>query len=455
MGGLGRDFVAQVFAYDEVQPDIETFAGDSEPPRDTLLHSLQADVITLAAAQADEGASAPDPDDDSLLVHVCHSPMREVEVLHDRLLDLFQRHQDLEPRDVAVMVPDLGTYAPCVDAVFGALSAHDPRFIPWTVADRSASQTHALGAMFLNLLDIPASRLGLEDVLDVLAVPAVMRAHGLDGADLEALRELAVSAGICRDENAADRQAQGLPAYHEFSWAFGRERLLLGYLLGPGADADADLAFDIAPLTDIEGSRATAMGQLLRIQRLLRQWRDQARQTHTPAQWQRLLNRLLDALIADTAERDEARALESIRAALAALGDGEVRAGYPGTLDWRCVRDFLRGQLAEASAHQRFLAGGVNVCGMVPLRNVPFRVICVLGLDAGSFPRPDRADAMSRLYADALADHRRLGDRSTREDDRYLFLETLMAAREVLHLSYVGIHPRDGSRIEPSVLVSE
>ncbi len=455
MGGLGRDFVAQVFGYDEVQPDIETFADDTEPPRDTLLHRLQADVITLQAPRSDEAAGAPDPDDDSLQVHVCHSPMREVEVLHDRLLDLFQRHEDLEPRDVAVMVPDLGTYAPCVDAVFGALSAHDARFIPWTVADRPASQAHALSAMFLDLLDMPASRLGLEEVLEILAVPAVARAGGLDGADLEALRKLAVAAGICRDEDAGDRQAQGLPAYHEFSWAFGRERLLLGYLLGHDAEAGADLAFDIAPLTDLEGARAVALGQLLRVQRLLRQWRDQARQARTPAQWQRLLNRLLDALVPDTDERDESRALESIRAALAALGDGAQWAAYTGALDWRSVRDFLRGQLAEAPVHQRFLAGGVSVCGMVPLRNVPFRVICVLGLDAASFPRQDPADAMSRLYADALADRRRLGDRSTREDDRYLFLQTVMAARDVLHLSHVGIHPRDGSRIEPSVLVSE
>lgn len=473
MGGVGRDFVAQVFGYDEVQPDIETLADDAEPSRDTLLHRLQADVITLESAQANENAPDPDPDpdsdsdsdsdfdsdsdsdDDSLQVHVCHSPTREVEVLHDRLLDLFQRHADLEPRDVAVMVPDLGTYAPCVDAVFGALSAHDPRYIPWTVADRPASQGHALSAMFLNLLEAPASRLGLEQVLDVLAVPAVSRACGLDGTDLETLRELAASAGICRDEDADDREAQGLPAYHEFSWAFGRERLMLGYLLGHDAEADAELVFDIAPLTDIEGDRAIAMGQLLRIQRLLRQWRAQARQTHTPGKWQRLLNRLLDALVGDVDEHDEVRTLESIRAALAALGDGEVRAGYAGALDWRCVRDFLRDQLADAPTHQRFLAGGVSVCGMVPLRNVPFRVICVLGLDAGSFPRPDPADAMSRLYADALADHRRLGDRSRREDDRYLFLQTLMAARDVLHLSYVGIHPRDGSRIEPSVLVSE
>src|SRR5699024_4787611 len=129
MGGVGRDFVAQVFGYDEVRPDVETLADEDEPPRDTLLHRVQADVITLAAPQAEP--SAPDPGDVSLRVHVCHSPLREVQVLHDQLLDLFERDASLEPRDVAVMVPDLATYAPCVDAVFGALAPGDPRHVPW------------------------------------------------------------------------------------------------------------------------------------------------------------------------------------------------------------------------------------------------------------------------------------------------------------------------------------
>src|SRR5699024_11517681 len=150
MGGGGRDFVAQVFGYDEVQPDIETVADGDEPPRDTLLHRVQADVITLAAPQAER--PAPDPDDVSLRVHVCHSPLREVQVLHDRLLDLFERDPSLEPRDVAVMVHDLATYAPCVDAVFGALEPNDPRYVPWTVGDRPAASEPAVTGIFVGLI---------------------------------------------------------------------------------------------------------------------------------------------------------------------------------------------------------------------------------------------------------------------------------------------------------------
>ncbi|HEX7340196.1 MAG TPA: exodeoxyribonuclease V subunit gamma [Rhodanobacteraceae bacterium] len=454
MGGVGRDFVAQVFGYDEVQPDVETLADGAVPARDTLLHRVQADVIELATAADADRLPAPDPADDSLRVNVCHSPMREVEVLHDQLLDLFQRHPDLEPRDVAVLVADMGKYAPCVDAVFGAIERTDTRCIPWTIADRPVTGAHALAALFETLLSLPASRLGLDEVLDIVAVPAVARGCGLADMDLDDLRETAMAAGICCDEDAADRAAQGIPAHAEFSWAFGRERVLLGYALGGDAD-DTELVCNRAPLADIEGDRAVAFGQLLRVQHLLRGWRTVARQPHTPQKWQELLNRVLDGLVPQTSERGEERVLEMLRQTLAQMAESAADADFAEPVDWRCLRDYLRETLAATPGHQAFLAGGVSVCGMVPLRNVPFRVICVLGLDAPSFPRQDPADAMSRLYGDLMDNRRRLGDRSMREDDRYLFLQTLMAARDVLYLSYVGLDERDGSAIEPSVLVSE
>jgi exodeoxyribonuclease V gamma subunit len=263
-----------------------------------------------------------------------------------------------------------------------------------------------------------------------------------------------MQAGIRWGEDERDREAQGLPPFREFSWRFGRERLLLGYLLGD--DDDDGLVEGIAPLADIEGQRAAALGQLLRVQRLLRRLRAAQRAPHTPLQWQRLLNRALDRLLPDDeGDADEQRALSGLRAALAALAQDAAAGGCEQPLDWMSVRAFLREQLADTAGGQRFLAGGVSVCGMVPLRNVPFRVICVLGMDAQSFPRRDPADALSRLHADVLAGRRRPGDRSLRDDDRYLFLQTLMAARDVLYLSYTGTDLRDGSTREPSVVLGE
>lgn len=454
LGGVGRDFVAQLFSYDEVQPDAETEANAEEPPRGTLLKGVQADVITLQAPASERRLPQPDADDVSLQVHSCHSPLREVQVLHDRLLDLFERMPDLQPRDIAVMMPDIARYAPCVDAVFSAVGVDDPRYIPWTVADRPGDSVHAVSVLFDRLLDLPTSRLTLDDVLQVVAVPAVMRACALDAADLQRLHDWAVQAGIRWGEDEHDREALDLPPFREFSWRFGRERLLLGYLLGD--DDDDDLVEGIAPLTDIEGQRAAALGQLLRVQRVLCHLRAAQRVPRTPAQWQGLLNTVLDRLLPDDeGDRDEQCARDAVRTALAALAENARAGGFAQTLDWMSVRAFVREQLNTGSGGQRFLAGGVNVCGMVPLRNVPFRVICVLGMDAQAFPRRDPADALSRLHADVLAGRRRPGDRSLRDDDRYLFLQTLMAARDVLYLSYTGTDLRDGSAREPSVVLAE
>lgn len=449
LGGVGRDFVAQLFAYDEVQPDFESDPLQTEPPRRTLLQRVQADIITLSAPDPARAPELPADHDDSLQVHVCHSPLREVQVLHDRLLDLFERHPDLEPRDVAVMVPKMSAYAPCIEAVFGALDGGDARYVPWTIADRPASDVHALVALFERLLSLPASRLAASEVLEVLAVPAVMRAAGIDDADLEQLRAWLAESGVRWGEDAAEREAQGLPPFEAYSWRFGRRRLLLGYMAG--AAAEAQLIDGSAPLTDIEGGRASALGQLLRVQRVLRELRAEQRRPRAASDWQALLNRALDALLPEPDGRDEERALDAVREALAALAEHTRLAGLQSALDWMTVRAFLRERLESMNPPQRFLAGGVSVCGLVPLRNVPFKVICVLGLDAESFPRRDPADALNRL----LSGRRRPGDRSLRDDDRYLFLQTLMAARRVLYLSYSGIEPRDGSEREPSVVLAE
>ncbi|MDA3913828.1 exodeoxyribonuclease V subunit gamma [Oleiagrimonas sp.] len=449
LGGVGRDFVAQLFSYEQVQPDVEDMPDDHDPPRGTLLQRVQADVITLVAPEVEKRLDMPDPADRSLRVHVCHSPLREVQVLHDQLLDRLQLDPDLQPRDIAVMVPDMARYAPCVEAVFGALATDDPRRIPWTLADRPLAESHTLVSLFLGLLDLPASRLTATEVLEVMATPAVLRGFGLDEDVLEQLGSWIHEAGVRWGEDAEDRVGQGLPAFEEYSWRFGRRRLLLGYMSGDAAAGE--LLHGIAPLTDLEAGDTAALGALFGLQRTLRELRRAQRKERVPADWQALLNRALDQLVPGPEGRDEERAMDVVRGALRSLAEYSAAGGFERPLDWQSVRAFMREQLRDTSPSQRFLAGGVSVCGLVPLRNVPFKVICVLGLDADSFPRRDPADTLNRM----LAGKRLVGDRSVREDDRYLFLQTLMAAREQLYLSYTGIDLRKGSAIEPSVVLSE
>ncbi|MBO9661605.1 exodeoxyribonuclease V subunit gamma [Dokdonella sp.] len=448
-GRVGREFFEQVFSYDEVQPADEQ-AVLREPSRAHLLGRIQADVLALRRPDAHERAAAPDPDDVSLRVHVCHSPLREVEVLHDRLLALFERDPSLAPRDVAVMLPDVAAYAPAVEAVFGALADGDPRRIPYTIADRSAEDEHPIVEAFLRLLGLPASRWSANEFLDLVAVPAVQRRLGFDGEALADLRHWLDRAGVRWGLDESTRVAFGAGRYRAFSWAEGIERLLLGL-----ASGDEQGIAGVAPLPIVEGNAAATLGQALALLRELEHLAAAQRQAHPPAQWQAVYLRALAALFpSDGGDRDERRALAAIRGALAALAEHAAAGGCEEALGWTCVREFLRERLAEADPQQRFLAGGVSFCGMVPLRAIPFRVIAVLGLDDEAFPRREPALGISRLERE-LRQARRLGDRSVRDDDRYLFLQILTSADAVLHLSYVGRDQRSGKPREASALVGE
>lgn len=445
-GAAGRDFIELLYSYDAVQPHYEADSELSrEIPRDTLLHRLQADVLDrlapTRAARADE--------DRSLQFHVCHSKLREVQVLHDRLLDLFQGDAELTPRDVAVMAPDISAYAPYVEAVFGGIARDDPRYLPYTLSDGAPRDAHPLIAFALRLAALPLSRLGLSEVIELLGVPAVLRRFDLDNGELDRLETWLRDAGVRWGLDENQHAAAGAGRYREFSWAFGIERLLLGYASG---EDDAAIA-GIAPLADVEGNSARTLGALLAALDLLRALLREQTATHTPRHWQQIYNAAFDELLdIDADARDEVRALATLRAALAGLAEDAAAAGCDEALDWRCVRDFLAARLDEPERSHRFFSGGISICGMLPLRAVPFRVICLIGMNEDAFPRRDPGAALDRMTAGGV---RRRGDRANRDDDRYLFLQLLCAARGVFYLSWIGEEQRDGSAREPSAVVAE
>lgn len=438
-GRAGRDFIAQLFSYDYAQPQDEDL---SEPPAPgTLLRSIQTDILNLAPPQSI--AAQPDPADDSLQFHIAHSRLREVQILHDQLLDLFARHPTLTPRDVAIMAPNIADYAPSIDAVFGGIAPNDPRYLPYTLSDNSPQDSHPLTALALQLLALPLSRLTLDEFIGLLAVPAVARRFDLDAGSIARIETWLREAGVRWGIDAAHHAAAGAGAFREFSWEFGLERLVLGYASGE----EESLVADIAPDAAVEGKAGDALGAVLRVFDHLRNLRARQARAHTATQWQEIYNDVLDDLLTiDDSDRDERRALDAIHDAFAALARDTQAAAFDGTLDWQSVRDFVGERLAEPERSYRFFSGGISVCGMIPLRAVPFRVICLIGLGAELFPRRDRISGLSRAPN---------GGRSERDDDRYLFLQLLTSARDVFYCSWIGEEQRDGSAREPSAVVAE
>lgn len=431
-------------------------ATETEARAATVLAVLTDDILHLV----DRGPRGTEPslalpvDDASLRVHVCHSPMREMEVLRDQLLGLFAdpRHDDLRPEDVLVMVPDIDLYSPYIEAVFQAAPG-DSVALPISIADRKAAHELPAAAAVLRLLDLIKERLTPTEVFEFLETEAVLRKFGLQTTDLPDLRHWVDDLRIRWAIDGEQRHLEfAVPEESANTWSSGLERILMGYAVGPVDD----LVADIAPWTDEGPGDIERLGHLVA---LLDALFGQLRNLRAPRpldRWADDLAACLDRLFEAQGDEDE-RGLHTVRHSLEELRQIEPRLRGDNVsqddgedVSLEALKEYLRHRLAEESGMTQFLNGRITFCALKPMRTIPFEVICIAGLDDGSFPRrqPPRS-------FDLLQRHPRLGDRSLRDDDRYLFLETLLATRRRLLLSYVGFSQKDGTPRAPSVVLSE
>ncbi len=436
LGRQGREFLDLVLDYPHREEEAFASPGD-----DGLLHTLQSDILTLRTREQRAAVAA---DDRSLQVHVCHGPVREIEVLHDQLLGLFERHPDLTPADVVVMTPDIAAYAPAIEAVFGG--APPERRIPFTIADRSLRAESALVAAFLSLLDLPGSRYDASQLLELLETPAVHRRFGFASADLDLVRRLVAGSGIRWGVDPAARARLGLPAEPEHTWRFGLDRLLLGFALAGGRERR--LVGDVLPYEAVEGSEALVLGRLAAFVEATAALGETLAAPRSVAAWSATVTETLAGFLAP--DDEETAAVQAVGAALDRLADDAARAAFDAPISLDLFRVLLDRQLERPAQRGRFLAGGVTFCALVPMRSLPFEVVCLVGMNDGSFPR-----TRTPLSFDLVAADSRRGDRSRREDDRYLFLEAVLSARRCLYVSYVGRNIRDNAPIPPSVVVGE
>jgi exodeoxyribonuclease V gamma subunit len=348
-----------------------------------------------------------------------------------------------------VMVPDIEVYTPHIQAVFGLLENDDPRHIPFSVADRGQRDFDPLIGALETLLALPQSRLTVSDVLDLLEVPALRARFGIDTDDLPKLRTWISGANIRWGLHAEQRASLGLPQTDDEnapnSWAFGLRRMLLGYAAGDKAGAWRD----IEPYAEIGGLDAALLGPLTQLIDALDSTWKTLRQPATVEVWCARL-RALKADFFAPGDSEDAYTLERLDAALEAWRDACDEAALTGELPLSIVADYWLSQFEGGGLSQRFFAGAVTFATLMPMRAIPFRQVCLLGMNDGDYPRnrmPLDFDLMRRNY--------RPGDRSRREDDRYLFLEALLSAREHLHVSWVGRSVNDNTTRPPSVLVGQ
>ena len=447
LGKQGRDFFDSLFSLASGEGGQETglYSEDADLHDSSLLQALQNDILRLRTRQPEERLQLR-ADDRSLEVHCAHSPLREVEILHDQLLARFAANPQLTPDQVVVLTPDIERYAPYIEAVFAPREGV-PR-IPFSLADRSLRAETPLIEAFLSLLALPDSRFTAEEVLTWLEQPALAAKAGIDADDLPLLRDWLSTAGVRWGRDGEHRQQLGLPADAAFTWRQGLDRLLLGFAAPPQlAAGHAPLLGDSWPLDALEGARAQLLGRLVAFVERLAALAQTLQRQRSLSDWADTLQGLIDELFD---EREAGDTLLLLSKACAALREQALAAGIERPLELALIRQQLTAALEQGSGASGFLTGAVTFCTMVPMRSLPFALVCLLGLDDGALPRRTPAAGF-----DLIGQKPRHGDRARRLDDRYLLLETLLSARQGLYLSYVGRDPRSNAVLPPSVLISE
>jgi len=456
LGQQGREFISllqtvstiDIDAYEQVVPDsTTTYQGQSAVSLSVLQH-VQQDILSLSDKRNQPVALI----DDSIIVSSSHSALREVQALHDWLLHQFNEDSALTPKDVLVMCPQIEDYAPYVNAVFARgwqdIDEGIPP-LPCSIADRSSKDSDPIVAAYMELLSLPDSRFQVTHIYALLKLPAVQEqlhicadevtqiATWLDHAAVHwGLNGQHKGHNISHGENTADLGKQ-------YTWQQGLSRLIQGFTF-----SDQPIIVDgQLLLPDVEGQSGVLLGKLMLFIEQLQHYLVKLSQPRTATQWQVLLNEML----LETFSLNNEFSLNIINKAITALGEYTLEAHFNDTIALTIVRDFLTSHFSEPDTSRQFMVGQVTFCSMLPMRSIPFKVIAILGLNDGQFPRQRQPLAFDLMATTAA----QLGDRSRRGDDRYLFLEAIISARKALYLSYQGKSIKTNGEKQPSIVLNE
>ena len=433
---------------------------------DTLLARIQADV---RSDRSPPGAPLPghqeerpslDPHDRSVQIHACHGRARQVEVVRDAILHQLEEDPSLEPRDVIVMCPDIETFAPLIQATFGAgeVSATDDELDPLPadvrpadlrvrLADRSLRQTNPVLGVVAQLIDLAEQRLTASQVLDLADREPVRRRFRLDDDNLSRLQDWVADSGIRWGLDAAHRAPFKLDALHAGTWRAGIDRVLTGVAM---TEDHQRLFAGVLPLDDVESGAIDLAGRFAELVDRLQASLDALSTPKTIDAWAAAIAAAADALTAtfqsEAWQRAELQRLLDDVVAEATVA-GTVN---PTTIALPEVRALLAERLQGRPTRANFRTGHLTICTLMPMRSVPHRIVCLLGLDDGVFPRKAPRDG-----DDLMLDDPHVGDRDPRTEDRQLLLDALLAATDRLIVTYTGADERTNTPRPPAVPVGE
>lgn len=440
LGRVARDFqwlLEEIAVYEEPLGDL--YLDPAPVGAASRLARLQSDILHLTHGVSRES----DEDDPSIRIVGCHSPLRELEVLKNHLLDLFDDPaRAISPDDVMVLAPDITTYLPYIEAVFGGGAVE----IPFTIAGADLPPSAAASAL-MQLLSLPEGRFTVQEVFDLLLLEPVRARFDLSESEVLEARRWIAGAGVRWGRNKAHRESLGHPGFHENTWRFGLQRLLLGVALSPD---EGTLFRGVSPYGSPDNSDGVLLGKLARFFDSLTSALDRFEGRHVLSEWERRIKDAFD-LLTTSAPNERSRLIRRrVRSLISSAASHAEQAGFRGSIPYPVVKRLLSDLMAESGGRGGWRPFGVTFSTLLMMRSIPAKVVAVLGMNDHEFPRNRGVPGF-----DLMAEKPRIGDRSMANDDRLQFLEAILAARHTLIVSFVGQSIRSGEPRPPSVVVSE
>ncbi|MFT5756952.1 MAG: exodeoxyribonuclease V gamma subunit [Alteromonadaceae bacterium] len=447
LGQQGREFMALLHNYSTINIDVfelaidDNIQGDEKP---SILTQVQHDILTLSDARTQPQTLV----DDSIVITSCHSALREVQGLHDWLLHQFNDDPSLTPKDVLVMCPQIEQYAPYVNAVFTRgwqdIDAKLPP-LPCSIADRVSKDSEPFVAAFADLLNLPDSRFQVSQLISLLRLPAIQAKFAISIEEIDKvsvwLEQASIHWGL--DKQHKQQVLKTDTASDNFTWQQGLAKLLNGFAFG-----DQSVIYnEQLLLPTVEGSDGLLLGKLMLIIEQLQNYARSLSTARTVKNWQIFLCSLLEELF--IVDNDPGFIIVS--QAIESMVEYCAHAEFNDEIELMLVRDFLDHHFSQPDPGRQFIVGQVTFCSMLPMRSIPFKVIAVLGLNDGEFPRQRQPLGFDLMSITPV----KIGDRSRRGDDRYLFLEAIISARQSLYLSFQGRNIKNNADKQASLVLKE
>ncbi len=434
-GKIIQDTFNLLFKNDDILNNLNELEINSPTPN-TLLHTIQVNITNNDTAIDGEKINNAKLNDGTITINSCYTAAREVEVLYNFLVNLVvKNNNELASQDILVMVTDVNKYASYIKAVFDAA----PYKFKYHIADQSFVEEDTLTNNLLRILQINEQNFTAENVVQLLECKYIKKQFNITNIDQirQVVQAANIRAGI--DGNMEDESVY-------ISWQYGLKRIMYGLCISNQIEVGND-AYSFYPIDVAEGANTNQIIEFVYFVEQLIKTVQQRKQTKTLLQWVQYIDDIIHNFIF---EKDEIADDDYVQLMNQLANYNTVGNLVQEQILFDVFMHSFEKSLENTVNKKSFYIGGITFCSLIPMRSIPFKIVAMLGLDYDKFPRKENPLSFSIMQTE-----KRKGDRNVKENDKHLFLETILSAKEYLYISYVGMSVKDNSHIPASTLVDE